>query len=54
MCLESAPEYVKEVVDYVIHGNAENVLRIFNKIYHAKDPDKVINSYKKNNKTTII
>ena len=54
MCLESAPEYVKEVVDYVINGNAENVLRIFNKIYHSKDPDKVINSYKKNNKTTII
>lgn len=47
MCLDTAPDYVKEVVDYVIHGNAENVLRIFNKIYHSKNPEKVINSYKK-------
>ena len=46
MCLDTAPEYVKEVVDYVIHGNAENVLRIFNKIYHSKDPNRVIDSYK--------
>ena len=47
LCLDTAPDYVKNEVDYVIHGNAETVLRIFDKIYHSKDVDKTINLYKK-------
>ena len=47
LCLDTAPDYVKNEVDYVIHGNAETVLRIFDKIYHSKDVEKTIKLYNK-------
>lgn len=50
ICLSTAPDYVKEEVDIIINGNAENVLRIFGKIYHSSNPNKTIikikNKYK--------
>lgn len=42
MCLSSAPDYVKNEVDIIINGNAEQVLRIFDKLYHSKNIDKEI------------
>ena len=32
MCLESAPDYIKEKVDIVIDGDTEKIIRIFDKI----------------------
>ena len=48
MCLNTAPDYVKNEVDYVINGNAETVLRIFDKIYHSSDVNKTIEKFKNN------
>lgn len=46
MCLNTAPDYIKDEVDYVINGNAETVLRIFDKIYHSPDVNKTIEKFK--------
>ena len=46
ICLSSVPDYVKNEVDYVINGNAETVLRIFDKIYHSPDVNKTIEKFK--------
>ena len=46
MCLNTAPDYIKDEVDFVINGNAENVLRIFDKIYHSNDVNKTIEKFK--------
>ena len=46
MCLNTAPDYIKDEVDYVINGNAETVLRIFDKIYHSNDVNKTIEKFK--------
>ena len=51
ICLNTAPDYIKQEVDIVIEGNSEKVLRIFDKIYHTSNIDKTIeklkNKYKK-------
>ena len=46
MCLNTAPDYIKDEVDFVINGNAETVLRIFDKIYHSNDVNKTIEKFK--------
>ncbi len=46
-CLNTAPDYVKEVVDVVISDNPEDILKIFEKIYHTRNVSKTINKLKK-------
>lgn len=47
VCLSTAPTYIKEKVDLVIGDNADDVLKVFEKIYHTKNFDKAINKIKK-------
>lgn len=47
MCLDIAPDYIKEKVDLVVKGDNSRVLKIFEKIYHAKNINKTINKIKK-------
>lgn len=42
ICLDNAPEYIKEKVNLVIDSNPGTVLKIFDKIYHCKNFDKMI------------
>ena len=42
MCLESAPDYIKEKVDIVINGDTEKIIRIFDKMYHSYNPKNTI------------
>lgn len=46
-CLNTAPDYVKEVVDVVISDNPEDILKIFEKIYHSHNVFKTIDKLKK-------
>lgn len=46
LCLDTAPSYIKDEVDIIIHGNAETVLRIYDKLYHSKNIDKEIEKLK--------
>ncbi len=46
-CLNTAPDYVKEVVDVVIGDNPEKILKYFEKIYYSYNIDKAINNIKK-------
>ena len=46
MCLDSAPEHVKDKVNIVIKGTSDDVLRIFSKLYHSKDFNKSITKIK--------
>ena len=47
MCLNTAPDYVKEKVDLVVNGGPDSVLKIFSKIYHSKNINKTIEMIKK-------
>ncbi len=53
LCLEKAPDYVKEKVDLIVE-DSEQVLKIFDKIYKNRNIDKTIEKiqkkYKKNRK----
>lgn len=53
ICLEKAPEYIKEKVDLIV-DDSEQVLKIFDKIYQNRNIDRTINKiknkYKKNRK----
>ena len=42
MCLENAPDYIKEKVDIVIDGDTEKIIRIFDKMYHSYNPKNTI------------
>ena len=42
ICLDNAPEYIKEKVNLVIDSNPGTVLKIFDKIYHCKNFDKMV------------
>ena len=46
MCLSNAPDYVQKEVDIVIDGNAETILRIYNRLYHSYNVDYEINKIK--------
>ena len=46
MCLDTSPDYIKEEVDIILKGNAEQVLRIFNKLYHSKNIQKTLSTIK--------
>lgn len=50
-CLNTAPEHVQKEVDIVIGSNPEDILKIFEKLYHTFNVDKKIeklkNQYKK-------
>ena len=46
-CLNTAPDYIKEVVDVVIGDNPEEILKYFEKIYYSYNIDKAINNIKK-------
>ena len=46
LCLDTAPDYIKNEVDIVVHGNAETVLRIYDKLYHSKNIDLEIKKIK--------
>jgi len=47
ICLNKAPDYIKEKVDLIIDSNPEEVLKIFEKIYHSRNVDRTINKIKK-------
>lgn len=49
ICLNSAPQYIKEISDVIVQNPGE-VLKVFEKLYHAKNIKKIINKYKKNRK----
>ena len=49
ICIETAPDYIKEIVDIVVRDPSD-VLKIYEKIYHTRDIDRCINKYKKNKK----
>ena len=42
-----APDYIKDEVNTVIDSNSENVLKIFEKIYHSRNVNRTINKIKK-------
>lgn len=42
ICLSTAPDYIKDEVDLVINDNPENILKVFEKIYHSRNFDKTI------------
>ena len=46
ICLSTAPDYIKDEVDIIIDDNPENVLRIFDKIYHSSNIDLTIEKLK--------
>lgn len=46
-CLNTAPDYIKEVVDVIIGNNPEEILKYFEKIYYSYNIDKTINNIKK-------
>ncbi len=46
-CLNSAPDYIKEVTDIVIGNDPEEILKVFEKIYYSYNVDKTINRIKK-------
>lgn len=46
ICLSTAPDYIKDEVDIIIDDNPENVLRIFDKIYHSSNIDSTIEKLK--------
>ena len=50
VCLSTAPDYIKEKVDLVLGENKGEVLKVFEKIYHGKDFNKIIKKIKKGNK----
>ena len=43
VALDTSPEYIKNEVDYIVSGEVENVLKIFEEIYYSKNIDKTIN-----------
>ena len=47
ICLSTAPDYIKDEVDLVIGDNPEEILKVFEKIYHAVKYDQVIDKLKK-------
>lgn len=47
ICLDRAPDYIKDEVNTVIDSNSENVLKIFEKIYHSRNVNRTINKIKK-------
>jgi len=49
ICIEGAPQYIKDKVDIIVKGPDE-VLKIYEKIYHSGNVDKLINKYKKKNR----
>ena len=46
-CLASAPDYIKSEVDLVISSEAEDILKLFEKMYHSRNVDKIIDKLKK-------
>lgn len=49
MCIKSAPEYIKELVDIVVNEPSD-VLKIYEKIYHSRNIEKCIIKYKESKK----
>ena len=47
MCLSTAPDYIKEKVDYIVNGGPDEALKIFDKIYHSRNVEKTIETFKK-------
>ena len=47
ICLNTAPEYVKEKCDLIINGDSINILKIIDKIYHSNNVNKTIEDIKK-------
>ena len=48
VCLSTAPDYIKEKVDLIVSDNIGDVLKMFEKLYHAKNVDKKIKKIKEN------
>lgn len=46
MCIDSAPDYIKDIVDIVVE-TPDDVLKIYEKIYHSINVDSKIKYYKK-------
>lgn len=46
-CLSSAADYIKESVDLVISDNPEDILKVFEKLYHSYNVSKTIEKLKK-------
>lgn len=49
ICIKDAPEYIKEMVDIVV-SSPDEVLKIYEKIYHSRNKDKKIKKYKQKNR----
>lgn len=47
ICLSTVNEQVKNKCDLVINGNAENILKVIDKIYHSNNVNKTIEKLKK-------
>ena len=51
VCLSAAPKYVRDSVDLVVESNdPSSILKLFDKIYHKKNYNKIINKLKGNKK----
>jgi len=48
VCLSTAPDYIKEKVDLIVSDNIGDVLKMFEKIYYARNVDKKIKKIKEN------
>ena len=47
VCLTTAPKYVRDSVDLVVESDdPSSVLKLFDKIYHKKNYNKIINNLK--------
>ncbi len=46
LCLNTAPDYIKEAVDIVLGDNPEEILKVFEKLYHTYNVDKTIDKLK--------
>ena len=46
ICLNTAPNYVKDKVDVVLNDNPEEILKVFEKLYHSYNFEKTIEKLK--------
>ena len=49
ICIKDAPDYIKEMVDVIV-SSPDEVLKIYERIYHSRNKDKKIRKYKQKNR----